>query len=586
MADKTPKPKAKQHVDGVLMTSDSGNDPRYYAKKQAVERAIGRKLTTEEFQRDYYTGPDSYESGTSIFDPVLCELVYRWFTPVGGSVLDPFAGGSVRGIVAAKLGRHYTGIELRPEQIAANREQAKRIIAPLAAGKKPAAAPADELVRDVNALTPVQRRGNMWFKRDDLVAVGNVRGGKVRTCWHLAQGAPGLVTAGSRQSPQVNIVAAVADALGLPVSVHTPSGDLSPEVQAARAKGATVTQHKAGYNNVIIARAREDAQQRGWREIPFGMECEEAITQTRRQVANFPKKAKRLVMPVGSGMSLAGVLWGLRDIGRTDVRVVGVRVGGDPAERLQQYAPAGWQDQCELVTSALDYHAPAPDTAIEGIPLDPIYEAKCLPYLQPDDVFWLVGIRETAVPRPPVDEAMPTWIEGDSTDAPLLAPGNYDLLFSCPPYADLEVYSDDPRDLSTMKYEEFLAAYRRIIAQCVGLLKPNAFACFVVGDVRDKKGFYRNFTGDTVRAFLDAGMQLYNEAILVTQVGSLSIRVGKQFNLARKLGKTHQNVYVFYKGDAMAIRQFGDVEFGELPAAADDAAADAAPAAAAAPAEG
>jgi hypothetical protein len=44
------------------------------------------------------------ESGTSIFDPVLCELAYAWFSPPGGIVLDPFAGGSVRGMVASKLG--------------------------------------------------------------------------------------------------------------------------------------------------------------------------------------------------------------------------------------------------------------------------------------------------------------------------------------------------------------------------------------------------------------------------------------------------------------------------------------------------
>lgn len=68
-------------------------------------------------------------SGTSIFDPVLCELAYRWFSPVGGLILDPFAGGSVRGIVAAKLEREYVGIDLRPEQVAANREQAARVCA-------------------------------------------------------------------------------------------------------------------------------------------------------------------------------------------------------------------------------------------------------------------------------------------------------------------------------------------------------------------------------------------------------------------------------------------------------------------------
>ena len=59
-------------------------------------------------------------SGTSIFDPVLCEIAYRWFCPPNGVVLDPFAGGSVRGIVASRLGRRYIGVELRTEQVAAN----------------------------------------------------------------------------------------------------------------------------------------------------------------------------------------------------------------------------------------------------------------------------------------------------------------------------------------------------------------------------------------------------------------------------------------------------------------------------------
>jgi DNA modification methylase len=48
----------------------------------------------------------------------LCEIAYRWFCPPGGTVLDPFAGGSVRGIVAAKLGRRYFGVDLRAEQVA------------------------------------------------------------------------------------------------------------------------------------------------------------------------------------------------------------------------------------------------------------------------------------------------------------------------------------------------------------------------------------------------------------------------------------------------------------------------------------
>lgn len=247
-----------------------------------------RAVTTQEWvQSKGLSGACAGQSGTSIFDPVLCELAYRWFCPEGGSVLDPFAGGSVRGVVAAQLGRRYTGIDLRAEQVAANVEQAAAI-------------------------------------------------------------------------------------------------------------------------------------------------------------------------------------------------------GGDPA---------------------------------------------------------------------------PRWIVGDSRFVADLAPGAYDLVFSCPPYADLERYSDDPADLSTLDYPAFLAAYRAIVRACVGMLGADRFACFVVGDVRGPRGFYRNFVADTIAAFQDAGATLYNEAVLVTSVGSLPIRVGKQFAGHRKLGKTHQNVLVFFKGDPRRIAaEYGDVD--------------------------
>lgn len=163
-----------------------------------------------------------------------------------------------------------------------------------------------------------------------------------------------------------------------------------------------------------------------------------------------------------------------------------------------------------------------------------------------------------------VPARLPQWHHGDSLDIQQLAPGRYDFLFSCPPYADLEVYSEDPRDLSTMEYRDFLVAYQVIIQRSVALLAENRFACFVVGDVRDPKGIYRNFVSDTIAAFGAAGMKLYNEAILVTAVGSLSIRVGRQFSSSRKLGKTHQNVLVFVKGDPRAAADaVGPVEVAD-----------------------
>lgn len=253
--------------------SNSGNDPAYFWKKQEAERQAGRVLSNEEFEREWYEA-DAYVGGTSIFDPVLCELAYRWWCPAGGRVLDPFAGGSVRGILAAALGLDYLGVDLRPEQVASNEEQ----------------------------LAALQLEGSA------------------------------------------------------------------------------------------------------------------------------------------------------------------------------------------------------------------------------------------------------AWVVGDAMEAQ--PPGPFDLVFTCPPYFDLERYSEDARDLSNAQdYDSFLLAYRSIIAQAVERLGPDRFACVVVGDVRDPAGLYRGFVPDTIAAFRAAGAELYNEAVLITAVGSLALRAARIFNGGRKLGKAHQNVLTFIKGD-------------------------------------
>lgn len=267
-------------------SADSG----FYRAKRAAEAAAGRALSTREFDA-VYEPRGAGNQGVSVFDPVLCELAYRWFCPPGGRVLDPFAGGSVRGIVAALLARDYTGIDLRPEQVAANERQADRL--------------------------------------------------------------------------------------------------------------------------------------------------------------------------------------------------------------------------CDLPG--------------------------------------------------------PSWVIGDARLVKQLAPGEYDFLFSCPPYFDLEVYSDDRADLSNASdYGAFQEAYCQVIADCVSLLKPDRFACFVVGDVRDTRGNYRDFVGDTVAAFREAGAHLYNEAVLITAGGGLPVRAGRAFQASRKLGKTHQNVLVFVKGcGKRAASAVGEVDFGD-----------------------
>ena len=159
----------------------------------------------------------------------------------------------------------------------------------------------------------------------------------------------------------------------------------------------------------------------------------------------------------------------------------------------------------------------------------------------------------------------PIWICDDSQNADEhINDASVDMIFSCPPYADLEVYSDDPKDLSTMEYDEFMKAYRNIIDIACKKLKQDRFAVFVVGDVRDKKGAYRNFVDYTKECFNQNGLVTYNELILTEQIATASLRARRVFN-TRKVVKVHQNVLVFFKGDIKTIKQnYSAIDVGEL----------------------
>lgn len=156
----------------------------------------------------------------------------------------------------------------------------------------------------------------------------------------------------------------------------------------------------------------------------------------------------------------------------------------------------------------------------------------------------------------------PAWHCDDSRNMDEYIPdGAADLVFSCPPYHDLEKYSDHPLDLSNMSYEEFSASYADIIGKACMKLKQDRFAVFVVGDIRDNKGAYRDFIGLTKRLFFESGLCLYNESILLEQYCTAPLRAGRLFTASRKTVKVHQNVLVFYKGDPKKIKQNFGSEF-------------------------
>ena len=148
----------------------------------------------------------------------------------------------------------------------------------------------------------------------------------------------------------------------------------------------------------------------------------------------------------------------------------------------------------------------------------------------------------------------PVWHCDDSRNADrYLQDESADLVFSCPPYHNLERYSNNPLDLSNMNYTDFVAAYEEIINKACAKLKRDRFAVFVVGDIRDKRGAYRGFVSETKRLFQNNGLSLYNEIILLEQYGTAPMRSGGIFKAKRKVTKVHQNVLVFYKGKISEI---------------------------------
>ena len=130
-----------------------------------------------------------------------------------------------------------------------------------------------------------------------------------------------------------------------------------------------------------------------------------------------------------------------------------------------------------------------------------------------------------------------------------------DLIFTCPPYYNLEKYSNDDRDLSNMpSYQNFLYKYAQILRYATLILADNRFAVIVVSEVRNPEtGEYYGLVPDTIRIMREMGLSYYNEIILENNIGSLPIRAPKYFDQSRKIGRHHQNILVFFKGNTKKI---------------------------------
>lgn len=253
---------------------------------------------------------------------------------------------------------------------------------------------------NISDCSPIQydTKSGIWLKRDDLFEVCNMHGGKARAAYQiitnlLNNGYKTIVTAGSRHSPQCEIVSFICENFGVDCKLFMPIGKETSVIRNVLKNSHTqIIRVKPAYNNVLSAKSFKYAVENNFGYVPFGMECAENVNITQNQVLNLPKEAKRIIVPVGSGMTFSSITNGLFINKMFNYEIVGVRVGKDPSKIIQKYSPFNRLLNCKIVTSKHNYSTEI-KADIDDVELDPIYEAKCFDYLKPGDVLWIVGKR-------------------------------------------------------------------------------------------------------------------------------------------------------------------------------------------------
>ena len=125
--------------------------------------------------------------------------------------------------------------------------------------------------------------------------------------------------------------------------------------------------------------------------------------------------------------------------------------------------------------------------------------------------------------------------------------GNVDMIFTCPPYWNLEKYESIKGQLSDYKgYADFLERFRGIMAKAVSYLKDGGFCALVVGDWRRNNRYY-TFHNDCLMILEGLGLELWD--FIVNQVNTFDVacvRFG-QFRERKYTAKVHEFVLVFKK---------------------------------------
>jgi len=121
-----------------------------------------------------------------------------------------------------------------------------------------------------------------------------------------------------------------------------------------------------------------------------------------------------------------------------------------------------------------------------------------------------------------------------------------DLIYTCPPYYNLEKYDAGSGDLSMLPtYKDFLSEINKVIEQCYLGLNAKGFCIWVIGTIRNKDGLV-DLRGDIVRLFKQAGFIFFDDIVFHYKGGLKMLRLGT-FDRTRLCAKSHEYVLVFVK---------------------------------------
>lgn len=143
------------------------------------------------------------------------------------------------------------------------------------------------------------------------------------------------------------------------------------------------------------------------------------------------------------------------------------------------------------------------------------------------------------------------WVRADSsTYSP---DGEFDLVFTCPPYYKVEKYLDydgkpPPGEINSCPtYAEFrdllFAGYKQAIAK----LRDNRFFVIMTGDSRDKNGAYYCSEAETELFLREQGLSVYNRIVYLECEFTRLAHAKRTLN-TRKFPKREQKIIVAYKG--------------------------------------